>query len=131
MSKEDKKGFHFVHVTEEDRKRELEETISNLTEEKKSDINFEGEDFYEIGSGHDFVYGWFNSYVTKSGVEATGYLGFWRIGGDEYERKDDKFIKIPKEEYEPVDFSDATFPVVKNVQAKTLGEDIVPIKPKK
>jgi len=130
MSKEGKL-FNFVYVTEEDAKRELEETISNLTEEKKTDINFEGEDFYEIGSGHDFVHGWFTSYVTKGGVKATGYVsGMWNIGKDDYNYKDEVFTEIPKVEHTSVDWSDIKLPIIKSMQAKTIGDDLISVKPK-
>jgi len=132
MSKKNKeKLFHIKYVTEEDRKRELKEAISNLTEDKKSDIKFKGQDLYEIGSGHDFVNGFFINHVTKSGIQATDYKSYWVIGGSDYELKDDKFIKIPVVESKPVDCSEITFPVIKSLQAKTIGEDLVPIKPKR
>jgi hypothetical protein len=129
MSKKEKL-FHFVVVTEEDAKRELQEKISNLTEDKKSDFKFKGEYFYEIGAGHDFIHGWFLEYTTKSGIKATDYERYWVIGGNDYELKDNVFIELPKVKHTPVDWSSVTFPVIKNVQAKTIGEDLTPIKPK-
>lgn len=132
MSKKEKEeSFHIEYVTEEDRKRELEETISNLSEDKKSNFKFKGEYFYTISSGHDFVHGWFFKYVTKSGIQATDYKSYWVIGGSDYELKDGKFIKIPVVEIKSVDWSEVTFPLIKNVQAKTIGEDIIPVKPKR
>jgi len=121
--------FELVHVTGEDLKKELEETISNLTEDKKSDFKFKGEDLYEIGSGHDFVHGWFLKYVTKSGVQATDYESCWVIGGNDYELKDGVFVEMPKLEHKPIDWSEIKLPAVKNVKAKTIGEDLKPVKP--
>jgi hypothetical protein len=129
MSKEEK-SFHFVYVTEEDARRELEEKIANLTEDKKSDFKFKGEYFYEIGSGHDFIHGWFFNYVTKSGIQGTNYKNYWVIGDAEYKLKDDVFIEIPKVETKPIDWSEFTFPIVKGVKAKTMSEDLLPVQPK-
>jgi hypothetical protein len=128
MSKEEK-GFHFVYVTEEDAKRELEETISNLSEDKKSDFKFKGEYFYEIGSGHDFVHGFFMKYVTKKGVQATDYSSYWVINGGDYNLKDGVFIETPKVEAKPIDWSEVKLPIVKNVKSKTIGEDLESVKP--
>ena len=132
MSKEEKKGlFHFVYVTDEDRKKELQEKIDNLTEDKKSEYQFEGQDLYEIGSGHDFIFGWFVEYVTKKGLQATRHHnGTWGIGDDWYDFKDNQFIKRPKVEYKPLDFSSVQFPIVKKVNDRTLGDDIKGIEPR-
>jgi len=129
--KEEKKGFHFVYVTEEDAKKELQEKIDNLTEDKKSEYQFEGQDLYKIGSGHDFVFGWYVEYVTKKGLQATMFhSGLWRIGGDDYDFKDNQFIKRPEGEHTPIDFSAIQFPIVKNVNAKTIADDIKGVEPK-
>tara|TARA_R110001632_G_scaffold16672_1_gene53484 strand:+ start:741 stop:1136 length:396 start_codon:yes stop_codon:yes gene_type:complete len=129
MSK--KKGlFELVHVTGEDAQRELKKTIENLTDEQKSDFKFKGEYLHEIGSGHDFVHGWFFNYVTKSGVQATDYENYWVIDGSDYKLKDDVFVELPKVERKPIDWSSITFPVINNVQAKTIGEDLTPVQPK-
>ena len=128
MSK--KKGlFELVHVTGEDLERELEETVLNLSEDKKSDFKFKGECFYETGSGHDFVHGFFFKYVTKSKIQATDYGGYWVIDGNDYNLKDGVFVEIPKVEHKPIDWSEIKLPFVKNVKAKTIGEDLKPVKP--
>lgn len=122
---EEKIGFHIVYKTDEDYKKELREIIQNLTEEQKTEHQFEGQYLYEIGRGHDFVFGFFMSFVTKGGIQATGYLsGRWVINGEEYDLKGGNFIKRPKVEYTPLDFDKVQFPVIKNVNAKTISGDI-------
>ncbi|MEK6829109.1 MAG: hypothetical protein AABY15_03200 [Nanoarchaeota archaeon] len=135
---EDKKPiFHLEIVTEEDAKKKLQETIENLKEEQKTDIKFGDEFLYCLGNGHDFVFGFFTSYVTKSGAEATHYWrgNYWKTSMGEYELKDGEFIKLPEVEVsnEPLDWNEVMkgFPVVKNVSARTLADDLKPVKPKK
>ena len=131
MSKEKKPLFHIVSHTDADERREREELIKNLSEDKKSEFVFKGEDLYYIGGGHAWLYGFFDEYITKSGIKAWGYhSGKWSIEGNEYEYVDGEFIFIPPPPpSEPVDFSSIQLPIVKNVSAKTLSDDLLPIKP--
>ncbi len=127
--------MHIKYVTDKDREREKKKTLKNLKESQKTDIIFNGEHFYDIGGGHDFVFGWFTRYITKSGIEATNYYGgTWMISGEhggEYELKDAAWTKIDRPEPTKVDWNnvDLTFPVVKKTQASLLADDIVPVVP--
>ena len=99
MSKEENK-FHLVYTTEEDTKNETEKLTSQITEDKISIFSFKGESLYETGSGHNFVYGFYVEYITKTGIRATQYMsGLWNIGSDDYEWKNNEFVIIPKEPY--------------------------------
>lgn len=129
-----KKIFHFKHVTQEGIDRERKEIVSNIKEEDKSIFLFEGEYFYLVGGGHNFIRGFYREYATKKGLFATQYAGgLWVIGGENYDYENNTFIKRPEVEVHNFDFSGAnlSFPVIKNVPARTIAEDIQPVKPKK
>jgi len=126
----DKLGFHLVIVTDEDVKNETRKLVSEITEEMISKFLFKGEPFYEIGRGHDFVYGFYNEYITKSGIRAKQYFsGYWNIGGDGYEIKNEEFIKIPKAGSYPIDWGKLSFPIVKKVNAKTIASELISVTP--
>ena len=126
--------MHIKVVTEKDRAREKRKILKRLSEIQKTDIIFNGEHFYDIGGGHDFVFGFFDSYITKSGVEANDYCGTWRIGGEhggEFTLNDGEWTRIERPEPIEVDWSntDLTFPVVKNPRSRLLADAIVPVVP--
>lgn len=130
MNKEQNK-FHLVVVTEEDIKNETKKLISEITEDKISIFSFNSEHFYKTSHGHDFVYGFYIEYITKTGIRATQYAsGLWNIGSDNYEWKNDEFVIIPKVESHPIDWDSLSFPIVKNVSAKTLASELHSFKPK-
>jgi hypothetical protein len=130
MNKEENK-FHLVYTTEEDIKNETKKLVSEITEDKISIFSFNGESLYETGYGHNFVYGFYNEYITKTGIRATRYAsGLWNIGSDDYEWKNNEFVIIPKAESHPIDWGTLSFPIVKNVSAKTLANELQSIKPK-
>ena len=130
MNKEENK-FHLVYTTEEDIKNETKKLVSEITEDKISIFSFNGESLYETGYGHNFVYGFYNEYITKTGIRATQYAsGLWNIGSDDYEWKNNEFVIIPKAESHPIDWDLLSFPIVKNVSAKTLANELQSIKPK-
>lgn len=130
MNKEENK-FHLVYTTEEDIKNETKKLVSEITEDKISIFSFNGEHFYINGHGHNFVYGFYNEYITKTGIRATRYAsGLWNIGSDDYEWKNNEFVIIPKAESHPIDWDTLSFPIVKNVSAKTLANELQSIKPK-
>ncbi len=130
MNKEQNK-FHLVYVTEEDIKNETKKLVTEITEDKVSIFSFKGENLYETGCGHNFVYGFYTEYITKNGLRATQYAsGLWNIGSDDYEWKNEEFIIIPKAESHPIDWDSLSFPIVKNVSAKTIANDLQSIKPK-
>jgi len=130
MSKE-KPLFHIVHVTTEDQRRENEKIISELTEDKKSEFSFKGNYFYETGRGHAFLFGFFTSYITKTGIESWRYdSGKWSIGDGRYDYVDGEFVLIPPPPpSEPVDWSSIEFPRVKNLTGP-IAHDLVSVKPK-
>ena len=67
----------------------------------------------------------------KCGVKATGYVsGMWNIGKDDYNYKDSVFTEIPKVEHTLVDWSDIKLPIIKSMQAKTISDDLISVKPK-
>ena len=77
------------------------------------------------------MYGFYNEYITKTGIRATQYAsGLWNIGSDDYEWKNNEFVIIPKAESHPIDWDLLSFPIVKNVSAKTLANELQSIKPK-
>jgi len=130
MSKEENK-FHLVYTTEEDTKNETEKLTSQITEDKISIFSFKGESLYETGSGHNFVYGFYVEYITKTGIRATQYMsGLWNIGSDDYEWKNNEFVIIPKAESHPIDWDTLSFPVVKQVSSKTISSNLINVKPK-
>ena len=128
----EKYKFHLVYTTDEDTKNETEKLISQITEDKISIFSFNGESLYETGHGHNFVYGFYVEYITKNGIRATQYLsGLWNIGTDDYRFNEGEFVIIPKAESHPIDWDSLFFPIVKNVSAKTLANELQSIKPKK
>lgn len=132
MKNKEEKGFHFVYVTDEDLKREIEKRILELTEDQKSDFVFENHHLYELGRGYDFIYGFYNEYLTKNGIQARQYLsGLWRINNEFYKYKDSNFVLEPKSiDEKPMDFSKVVFPVIKSISAKTLSGDIIDVSPR-
>ena len=130
MNKEENK-FHLVYTTEEDTKNETKKLISQITEDKISIFSFKGESLYKTGHGHNFVYGFYVEYITKTGIRATQYVsGLWNIGADDYRFNEGEFVLIPKAESHPIDWDTLSFPVVKQVSAKTIANDLQSIKPK-
>ena len=133
IKKEENQGFSFVYMTEENVKSEINKKISKLTEEQKSEFIFNNQPLYKLGNGHNFLYGFFTEYLTKTGISARYYVnGRWYINGEFYDYINSVFIKIPKIEtnLNPIDFNSLSFPTIKNINIKTLSEDLIPIKPK-
>ena len=131
MKKEEKQGFHFVYVTEDDIKRETEKRISELTDDKKTNFIFNKHSFYELGNGHDFCYGFFTEYLTKNGIRGRYYVsGKWMINNDWYDFINNNFVIIKQttRNITPTDFNIMTFPVIKNA-TKLLADDLIEVKP--
>ena len=127
------RGFYFVYKTDEDIRLENIQIASELREDQKTDFIFNGEHLYELGRGHAFGMGFFTEFITKSAIKAIRYdSGKWHINNDEYVYENATFVLIPicPPTTEPIDFSNLTFPVVKNISAKTMGDDIQPVYPK-
>lgn len=131
MSKEKKSLFHFEYKTDEDVKRENQELAKSVTEDKKSEYVFNGEDLYYIGVGHAFLYGFFNEYLTKSGIKAWQYhSGWWSIGNDRYDYIDGEFVLVPPTPpSEPIDWASIQFPKVKNLTGPIAGK-LISVQPK-
>lgn len=126
--------MEFSYITDEDIKRELEIEISNLVEDSKTDILFNGENLYSAGGGHDFLYSFYSRYLTKSGKVLIHYhySGIWRSENKEYKCSDNgEFIEIIRPTYEPRDrsFKDMQFPTIKNHSAKLLANDLISVLP--
>ena len=129
MNNEETK-FHLVYTTEEDTKNETEKLISQITEDKISIFSFKGESLYVTGHGHDFGYGFYVEYITKTGIRATQYVsGLWNIGDNNYRFNEGGFVLIPKAESHPIDWDNLSFPIVKQVSAKTISSDLISVKP--
>jgi hypothetical protein len=128
----EKSGFHFVYVTEPDIENETNKLVGEITDEKISEYVFNGESLYETGGyGHEFLNGFYNDYITKSGVRATRYhSGKWSIGSDSYRYENDGFIIIEKPKSYNINWEDVTFPIVKNVNARIISDELQSIKPK-
>lgn len=110
-----------------------QEVIKNLVEEQRSDFKFNDEFFYNIGSGHDFLYSFFTHFITKSGVEGIlFYHGLWIINGTHYIYENGNFI----EKYiEPVvesniNWNEIQFPIIKNINPKLLKDEIQSVQPR-
>lgn len=131
-NKEEKLGFHFVIVTEADIENETKNLVSKITEDKVSEYVFNGESLYETGGyGHEFLNGFYNDYITKSGVRATRYhSGKWLIGNDEYLYENNKFVIIEKPKTYDINWDDVTFPIIKNVNSRTISDELQSVTPK-
>ena len=126
-------NFTFETITEEEKRRK-EKPILSLTEEQKSEFVFNEEPLYILGRGHSFLYGFFLEYITKTGITAWRFSPeLWVIGGEDYEYKNNEFVKKIKIETPPIDFStfkDFFLPKVNNTSTKLLAEELISVKPK-
>jgi hypothetical protein len=123
-------AFKINYITEEDVKIQTLELVKNIKEEAKSEFEFNSEPFYYVGRGHNFAYGFYNEYITKSGIRATQFSsGLWHIGNEEY-KYDNGWVLVERQPYTPMDFNELTLPIVKNVNTKTISGDIISVKPK-
>lgn len=129
---DNKPTFHFKYITDLDIQKETENLISKITEDKISEYEFKGDILYNTGGhGHDFYRGFYSEYITKNGLRATQYsLNRWIIGNDEYYYEDDRFIIIEKQKLYPIDLETFSFPVIKNVNARTISDELQSVKPK-
>lgn len=125
--------FHFVNKTDEDIRKENEERGRNVSENKKSEYTFNGQDLYFVGMGHAFGMGYFNEYITKSGIVARlfHYSLKWNIGNDKYEYVDGEFVLIPPTPVSdtPIDWESIQFPRVKNMTGP-IADEIISVQPK-
>lgn len=123
--------FKFNYLTESDIENETKNLVSKITEDKVSEYVFNGESLYETGGyGHNFLKGFYKDYITKSGVRATRYRsGKWLIGNDEYLYENNKFVIIEKPKTYDINWDDATFPVIKNVNSGTISDELQSIRP--
>lgn len=128
----EQKKLKFVYLTEEDVKLKISKQIYKLTEEQKSEFIYNNQPLYKLGTGHDFCYGFFTEYLTKTGINARCYINnIWHINGEVYNYINSEFIKIPKikRNLNPINFKNISFPLMKNSKTKTLAEDLISVKP--
>lgn len=123
--------MNITYVTAEDIRNLDLETAKNVSEDKKTDIVFNGENLYYLGVGHCFLNSFFSEYITKSAIKIRQYSNFWSINNEDYNLIDDKFVLIPKEPYvhNPIRFEDLTFPTIKNVKPNLLSDKLISLKP--
>lgn len=119
--------------TLEDIKRENQELGKLVTEDKKSEYQFNGEYLYFVGVGHAWLDGFFNTYITKSGIKAIQfYEDKWSIDNIEYAYDNGKFVQVQSTQVSdiPIDWDSIPFPTVKNVSATTIADKLISVKPK-
>jgi hypothetical protein len=83
---------------------------------EESDFVFNGESFYYIGRGHSFGFGFYEEYVTFSGILGRRYAsGNWLINSDSYDYVDNEFVLIQKKprQENPLDESSLNFTIIK------------------
>lgn len=131
--KQPKPLFHLEYVYEADVKRQNLDKAAKVKQEQLSEFVFEGEPLYKMeGYGHDFVWGFYESYITKSGKAANHYYirGLWLIEHEFYEWLDNKFVVVPRRETDPPTFSTPPpFPLIKSVQSKLTIPELISIQP--
>lgn len=132
MNTLDKTTFHFKYVTESDVQKETENLISKISKENITEYEFNGEILYNTGGhGHDFAKGFYSEYITKSGIRATQYsLGRWYIENDSYSYEDGQFTLFGEQKSHPIAWENISFPIVKHVNAKSIANDLISVKPK-
>lgn len=123
-------NFHFTYMTDDDIKRENITQINNLTEDKLSEIIFNGESFYILGKGHSFCYGFFTKYITKSGIIGFDYGRFWVIDGVLFDYENYQFVKKREVLIRNPNMSDfsSLLSQSKIYVGKSISEDLVSVK---
>jgi len=123
--------MHLKVITEKQRLKERAKIVRDLKESQKTEYIFNDEYLYEVGRGHDFAFGFFTTYVTKSGIWATEYGNYWAIGANKYELVDGEWIELEEPEETVVDLSsvDFTFPVVKSTHSRLLSDELISVTP--
>lgn len=134
-NKKDKSLFYLKFVTDKDEIKENEEKINNLTEKQKSEFVYKGYNFYELGVGHDFVFGFFTEYITKNGIKAWRYhySGMWNICGEKYDWDNINSVFIvrqkPEVNTEHTKWDEIQFPKVKKLSGP-IGLKLPSVYPK-
>ena len=126
-------NFKINFVTDEDQRKIDQERITKLTEDQKSEYKFQGEYFYELGRGHEFLMGFFTEYITKNGLTAWEYdSGIWRIQDQDYTYSNGEFQAEPthKTENRNIKWDEISFPKVQKIHAKSISDDLVPEVPR-
>ncbi len=120
--------FDYVYITN---KNNIKREIFELTEDHKTKFSFNDQDLYVVGHGHDFLYGYFIKFLTKTGIEARRYiLGLWVIDGENYEYIENSFVKCPKLEKNVNNISDINLPIIKKIFSETVSKNLISITPK-
>lgn len=125
--------FHLEYVYSSDVKQQGLDQAAAIREDQRSEFIFEGETLYrQPGRGHSFVYGFFRSYVTKSGKQAEHFFtrDLWLIENEFYEWIDDKFVVLPRREFKPLDFSKPIpFPLIKSAIPELKSMELLSVQP--
>lgn len=125
--------FKLDPITHDEYEKRKQESIAALTDDQKTGIFFNDEEFYFLGMGHSFIRSFFKQYITKSGVEAFEYHSFWDINRKEYNYKDGSFTEIIREPYKEskLGISDIQLPKLKlKVSPTSIADLLKPVKPK-
>lgn len=90
----------------------------------KTDYIFNGEILYKTeGYGHSFMHGFYQNYLTKSGISVEHYYiqDKWLINNEFYELIDNTFVLIPIKPIQPFtgSFDNMTFPIIKSIIPKS------------
>jgi len=111
-------------------KKKYQDVVSNLTENKKSDIVFNKENLYHLGGGHDFLRSFFTEYITKSCIICRQFNGYWLIDGKEYKYVNKEFIEVIQESknLNPINLEDIKFPIIKTAP-NLIGDQLMSVKP--
>lgn len=131
--KQPKPVFHLEYVYEEDVKRQNLDKAAKVKQDQLSEFVFEGEPLYKTGGyGHSFVWGFYDTYITKSGKAAEHYYirGLWLIEHEFYEWLGGKFVVVPRRETKPLDLSTPIpFPLIKSVIPKIKSTELISVQP--
>jgi hypothetical protein len=121
---------NWVNVYESENKQRLLAESAALSESNKTDIQFNNEYLYIAGNGHDFAFGFYDRYLTKSGVEAVCYTqSDWRIGGKQYTYGNCVFTEVEQSAVNSSNLDNmlnAPFDITLKAPCKTIGNDLVP-----
>ena len=125
--------FHLEYVYENNTKQENLNRAAKIKEDQRSEFVFQDEPLYKTeGQGHSFVWGFYRTYITKSGKLATHYFtrDLWLIEGEFYELLDHKFVIVPRREYKPIDpNTPVPFPIIKSVTPKIKSTELFSVQP--
>jgi hypothetical protein len=106
-----------------------------IPEDTKTEIQYNGEYLYFAGIGHAFIHGFFEHYITKSGIDFKCFRGdktsVWHVDNKEMTYENEEWTEIVREPFLiNYDWSESfSFPTTTNVSAKTIGSELVGMAP--